>query len=145
MYMYMYIHPKNYHLLYWVSDCCFTPSEQFFSHIMARTCYIFMRWWWCLFCIRPTCQVFSDSLVLVYHQGRRNRKGGVMVSMIGQSVVECGFESRSDQTKNYKIGICSFSAKIKELPPFDQSPINITLAVAYILRICSIHFLMKCI
>ena len=62
--------------------------------------------------------VFSDSLVLVYHQGRRNRKGGVMVSMIGQSVVECGFESRSDQTKNYKIGICSFSAKHASLKSY---------------------------
>jgi len=25
-----------------VSDCCLTPSEQYFSHIMTRTSYI--RW-----------------------------------------------------------------------------------------------------
>jgi len=27
-----------------VIDCCLMPSEQFFSHIMERTCYISMRW-----------------------------------------------------------------------------------------------------
>jgi hypothetical protein len=26
----------------WASDCCFTPNEEFFSHIIARTSYI--RW-----------------------------------------------------------------------------------------------------
>jgi len=30
-----------------VSDYCLTPSEHFSSHIMARTSYIFIRWWWC--------------------------------------------------------------------------------------------------
>jgi hypothetical protein len=25
-----------------------TPTQQFFSYIMARTSYISMRWWWCL-------------------------------------------------------------------------------------------------
>ena len=29
-------------------------------------------------------------------------------------VVDCGFESQSYQTKVYKIGICCFSASIKE-------------------------------
>ena len=37
-----------------------------------------------------------------------NRIGGVMV--IASSVVDLGFESRPDQTKNYKIDICCFSA-----------------------------------
>ena len=35
----------------------------------------------------------------------------VYVSVLASSVVERGFESRSDQTKDYKIGICCFSAK----------------------------------
>jgi len=30
-------------------------GEQFFSYILARTNYISVRWWWCLFCTRPTC------------------------------------------------------------------------------------------
>ena len=34
-----------------------------------------------------------------------------MVSMLASSVVDRGFEPRSGQTKDYKIGICCFSAK----------------------------------
>jgi hypothetical protein len=34
---------------------------------------------------------------------------GVLVSVIASSVVDRGFELRSGQTKNYKIGMCSFS------------------------------------
>ena len=31
--------------------------------------------------------------------------------MLASSVVDCGFESQLGQTKEYKIGICCFSAK----------------------------------
>ena len=34
-----------------------------------------------------------------------------MVSVLTPSVVDHGFEARSGQTKDYKIGICCFSAK----------------------------------
>jgi hypothetical protein len=34
-----------------------------------------------------------------------------MVSVLASSVVDRGFDSRSDQMKDYKIGICCFSAK----------------------------------
>ena len=34
-----------------------------------------------------------------------------MVSVIDSSAVYRGFEPRSDQTKDYKIGICCFSTK----------------------------------
>jgi hypothetical protein len=34
-----------------------------------------------------------------------------MVSMLASSVVDRGFEPHSGQTKDYKIGICCFSAK----------------------------------
>ena len=34
-----------------------------------------------------------------------------MISVLASSAVDRGFESRSGQTKNYKIGICCFSAK----------------------------------
>jgi len=30
-----------------VSDCCLTPGEQFFSHIMAITSYSLMKLLWC--------------------------------------------------------------------------------------------------
>jgi hypothetical protein len=34
-----------------------------------------------------------------------------MVSVLASSVVDRGFEPRSGQTKDYKIGICCFSTK----------------------------------
>jgi hypothetical protein len=34
-----------------------------------------------------------------------------MVSVLASSAVDRGLEPRSDQTKDYKIGICCFSAK----------------------------------
>jgi hypothetical protein len=34
-----------------------------------------------------------------------------MVSMLGSSVVDRGFDPWSDKTKDYKIGMCCFSAK----------------------------------
>jgi hypothetical protein len=40
-----------------------------------------------------------------------NRISGVMVSVLASSVVDCGFEPRLGQANDYKIGICSFSAK----------------------------------
>ena len=36
---------------------------------------------------------------------------GVMVSMLTSSAVDHGFQPRSGQTKDYKIGICCFSIK----------------------------------
>ena len=40
-----------------------------------------------------------------------NRIGGVKVSVLDSTVVDRGFEPRSSQTKDYKIGICCFPAK----------------------------------
>jgi hypothetical protein len=37
--------------------------------------------------------------------------GGVMVSVLASSTVDRGFEPRSGQTKDFKMGICCFSAK----------------------------------
>jgi hypothetical protein len=34
-----------------------------------------------------------------------------MVSVLASSAVDCGFEPRSGQTKDYTNGICCFSAK----------------------------------
>jgi hypothetical protein len=38
-----------------------------------------------------------------------------MVIVLATSAVDRGFESQSDQGKDYKIGICSFARSIKEL------------------------------
>ena len=45
------------------------------------------------------------------HKSNVNRIGGVMVSLLASSAVDLEFESRSGQMKDYKIGICCFSAK----------------------------------
>jgi hypothetical protein len=38
----------------WLMDCCFTPIQQFFSYIMARTSLFSTRWRWGPLCTRPT-------------------------------------------------------------------------------------------
>ena len=40
-----------------------------------------------------------------------NHNGGVMDSVLASSAVNRGFEPRSGQTKDYKIGICCFSTR----------------------------------
>ena len=40
-----------------------------------------------------------------------NRLGGVMINLLASRAVDRGFEPRSGQTKDFKIGICCFSAK----------------------------------
>ena len=38
-----------------------------------------------------------------------------MVSVLVSSVVDCGFKPKSGKTKDYKIGICCFSAKVRNI------------------------------
>ena len=40
-----------------------------------------------------------------------HRIGGVMVSVLTLSVIDCGFKPQPGQTKDYKIAFCCFSAK----------------------------------
>ena len=71
---------------------------------MEKTWSVLLQWnvlgleLWCLIPL---------SVLLV----EENCIGGVMVSVLASSAVDCGFEPRSGQTKDYKIGICCFSAK----------------------------------
>ena len=51
--------------------------------------------------------VFKATFSSIYFY----RIGVVMVSVLASSAVDRGFEPRSGQTKDYKIGICCFSAK----------------------------------
>ena len=58
------------------------------------------------------CLVFiglTFFLILLHHIN------GVMVSVLIWSAVDCGFEHRLGKTKDYKIGICCFSANHKAL------------------------------
>ena len=49
--------------------------------------------------------------VLVSKAVDRGFISGVVVSVLVSKAVDCGFEPRSGQTKDFKIGICCFSAK----------------------------------
>ena len=59
--------------------------------------------------------VFSFLLYLLTYMAsyshQNNRICGVMVSVLTSSAVDRGSEPQSGQTKDYKIGICYFSAK----------------------------------
>ena len=46
--------------------------------------------------------------------------GGVMVSVLATSAVDREFKPRSGQTKDYKIGICCFSAKARSIKEKEQ-------------------------
>ena len=43
------------------------------------------------------------------------RMGGIMASVLASSVVDRWIESRSGKTKDYKLGMCCFSAKYTAL------------------------------
>ena len=45
------------------------------------------------------------------YYGEKTRIGGVMDIVFASSVVDREFETRLGQTKDYKIGMCCFSAK----------------------------------
>ena len=49
----------------------------------------------------------------------------VMVGMLALSAVDHGFEPRSGQTKDYKIGICCFSTKHAALTKKEQRDVGL--------------------
>ena len=49
--------------------------------------------------------------LIVFYICIHNHIGGVMVSVLTSSAVDCGSEPRSGLIKDYKIGICCFSTK----------------------------------
>ena len=55
----------------------------------------------------------DDRYFPQYSEGHypMNRIGGVMVTMPAVSAIDRGFEPRSLQAKNYKIGVCFLCAK----------------------------------
>jgi hypothetical protein len=60
----------------------------------------------------PFLSVRESSIELSAPTFKTNHIGGVLVSALASSVVDRGFESRSVQTKDYKIiDMCCFSAK----------------------------------
>jgi hypothetical protein len=58
--------------------------------------------------IHCICIAVGDSAI---KSGNRINIGGVMASVLTWSAVDRGFEPRSGETEDYKIGICCFPAK----------------------------------
>jgi hypothetical protein len=58
---------------------------------------------------------YCDKVYSRSNINQKHRIGGVIVSVLASSAVDRGFGSRSGQTKDYKIGICCFSAKYAAL------------------------------
>ena len=54
--------------------------------------------------------LFSTRVYNTNRRIRTKRVSDVMVSVLASSAVDRGFEPRSAQTKDYKIGICYFFA-----------------------------------
>ena len=52
-------------MVYRVSDCCLTTTQQLFSYIMAKTSQFTMRWLWGPLCTRPIRSV-GFSIVLAH-------------------------------------------------------------------------------
>jgi hypothetical protein len=59
-----------------------------------------------------------------YHTKAANRIGSVMVGVLASNAVDREFEPRSGQTKEYKIGICCFSAKHTSLRSKNKDRLN---------------------
>jgi hypothetical protein len=56
--------------------------------------------------------VFKNKWSIIFQTyDKKKCIGGVIVSVLASSAVDCGFESWSGQTNDYKIGICCFSTK----------------------------------
>ena len=63
----------------------------------------------------------TNTVLYLYWKKRKTRNAhyaycqngisGVMVSVLASSAVDRGFEPRSSQTKEYRIGMCFFIAK----------------------------------
>ena len=49
-----------------------------------------------------------------------NRIDDVMVSVLASSAIDCGFELWSGHSKDYKIGICCFSANASGIKEEEQ-------------------------
>ena len=68
---------------------------------------------------KPLCNFVNPEITIFVHtigedisySNSRNCIGSVMVSVLAPSAVDRGFEPRSGQTKDYKIGIYCFSTK----------------------------------
>ena len=83
-------------------------EESVFKQVYSSTCISMTK---IVHAVKGGLLSYCDK---VYSRGNINQKhriGGVMVRVLTSSAIDRGFEPRSGKTKDYKIGICCFSAK----------------------------------
>ena len=89
----------------------------FWRHLTGNVLFFFCKLW--RHGIKRTAQKIEREFILILcihicrmfiHIYWENRLGGVIVNVLASSVVNGGFEFRSGKTKDYKIGMCCFSA-----------------------------------
>ena len=82
------------------------------AHVLF-TLFEFVCVYWCptriMLCF--VCLVYNMLPVCLDCPFLNTRNGGVMHSVLTSGAVDRGFEARSDQTKDYTIGIYCFSVK----------------------------------
>ena len=100
----------------YVSKVCITRSLVKISHSCISFHSITVILFHMIYCLYLKTQISNSVYTArlwnnLLHVRSQNRIGGGMVSVFASSVVDRGFESRSGQTKDFKIGICCFSTK----------------------------------
>ena len=105
------------HLLYIPTNFCITSLQFKIIRQISHHCKTFFKYMWSTnreqtqhktiqtfeFALNHHIFIYSISCVMVF------------VFSLSEVPVYCGFEPRSGQTKDYKIGICCFSAKYAEI------------------------------
>jgi hypothetical protein len=90
-----------------------TVSGSMLCFLLCLSCVLCTQCCHCLWFYVVFFALFVLCLVypVLNHHKINEPIGGVMVSVLVLSAVDRGFEPRSGQTKDNKIGICCFSAK----------------------------------
>ena len=89
-------------------------EESVFKQVYSSTCStneLSIRMTKILHAVKGGLLSYCDKVYSRSNINQKHRIGGVMVSVLASSAVDRGFEPQSGQTKDYKIGICCFSAK----------------------------------
>jgi hypothetical protein len=83
-----------------------------FLYILLLLNFQFWFILWCIYQVRHHSNSKLDFILKPH--------GGVVVIVFASSAIDRGFEHWSDQTKDYKIGICCFSAEARNVKEEEQ-------------------------
>ena len=100
--------------IYWTNPCDFVTMLSIFQRRFHSPMPILCNQLipqFAMHILLPVLLLFSFFIFFPEFLSLRNRIGGVMIIVLSSTVVDRGFAPRSDQTKDYTIGICCFSTK----------------------------------